>query len=299
MTQQQLAARQERAGNEAFVASKTEEGFRVYSIHSPSRIYIVKPDGDRWTCTCRDFELHKTDTIWRCKHILAVAPWPEKERAAVPEPANGEPPEAAAPPVVSEEAKPSKPRARKGNNGAAQMVIKRSVSPDGRIDSVSVEFALPIAQATGDEIKDKALTTLHLQKEIVGAFLKLNGAKAPITAPVKAPQPQPTNTDGKPIPAEMIDIGKVNGKWGERYCINLAVNGRRSRLFGSAEQLAQHLVAAGCEVDPESIQEGVKLDLACRVTVKPSADGKYLNVEQVFPPAVRLAKGGGHGRTLG
>jgi len=61
------------------------------------------------------------------------------------------------------------------------MLIKRSVSPDGRIDSVSVEFSMPVADISNGEIKDKALKTLQLQKEIVGASLKLNGQKAPQT----------------------------------------------------------------------------------------------------------------------
>ena len=38
MTQSQLEARSERAENGTFVVSKTEEGLRVCSIHTPSRI---------------------------------------------------------------------------------------------------------------------------------------------------------------------------------------------------------------------------------------------------------------------
>ena len=67
---------------------------------------------------------------------------------------------------------------------------------------------------------------MELQKEIVGAFLKLNGEKAPANAaPTPAPLPQTNqgNGDGKPVFARMIDIGKVNGKWGERLCINVQV----------------------------------------------------------------------------
>ena len=77
MTQTQFEARQERAENGALVASKTDEGFRVYSLHNPGQIYLVRQEGERWTCTCPDFEAHKTDITWRCKHILAVAPWPQ------------------------------------------------------------------------------------------------------------------------------------------------------------------------------------------------------------------------------
>ena len=133
-------------------------------------------------------------------------------------------------PHVQEKSGPPKPgapkRARRSANGSAQMLIKRSVSPDGRIDSVSVEFSMPVSDISNGEIKEKALKTLQLQKEIVGAFLKLNGEKAPANAaPTPAPVPHGNrgNGDGKPVFARMIDIGKVNGKWGERLCINVQV----------------------------------------------------------------------------
>ncbi len=183
----------------------------------------------------------------------------------------------------------AKKRTRKRPNGSAQMLIKRSVSPDGRIDSVSVEFSMPVSESTNGEIKDKALKTLLLQKEIVGTFLKLNGQKAPDSA-AQNPQPStPAKTDGKPVFARMIDIGKVNGKWGERLCINLQVNNRWPKIFGSADQLATHIARAGYHMDPADIEDGRRLNLACLVITKPSDDGKYLNVERVLP----LPKKGG------
>jgi len=295
MTQEQLETRQERAENGTLIVSKTQEGFRVYSIHSPSRIYLVKQEGDRWTCTCPDFEFHKADTTWRCKHILAVAPWSKTDGAQTPT----EPPQAASEsPAASESAKPPA-RKRKAQDQLTppvpvQMMMKRSVSPDGRIDSISVEFSLPVSGYSNGEIKQMALSTLELQKEIVGAFLQLNGPKAsPVLTQSSQPR-KPENGDGKPVFARMLDIGKMNGKWGERLFINFAVNGRKSRLFGSPKQLAECIQSAGYEIDPENVQDGLRLNLACRVTTKPSEDGKYLNVDKVFPVAKVAPKGGGH-----
>src|SRR5947208_15819825 len=96
--------------------------------------------------------------------------------------ANGqnEPPQAP-PPTL-------KNRTRKSPNGSTQMVIKRSISPDGRIDSLSVEFSMPVFDISNGEIKDKALNILQLQKEIVGSFLQLNRQKAPVNV---APNPAP------------------------------------------------------------------------------------------------------------
>ena len=220
MTQAQLETRKERSENGTLVVSRTEEGYRVYSVQNPSKVYLVKQDGKRWTCACPDFETHQSDTTWRCKHVLAVAPWPKPEEtlpvevefddptqglnvpespapnqvrrervrkeATAPERGNGQ---ASVTPAAAggenQSPVPSKPpvlkRTRRAANGSAQMLIKRSVSPDGRIDSVSVEFSMPVADISNGEIKDKALKTLQLQKEIVGASLKLNGQKAPQT----------------------------------------------------------------------------------------------------------------------
>ena len=245
MTQAQLEARQERAENGTLIVSRTGEGFRVYSVHNPSRMYLVRQEGERWTCTCPDFDFHKSDTTWRCKHILAIAPWLRRNGDEIREHEPTELSEPTGDAQTDTQAGSPKKRSRKSNGQSVQMLIKRSVSPDGRIDSVSVEFSLPVTGDSNGEIKDKALTTLKLQREIVGAFLKLNGERPPAQAPETSPSAPEAVEEGKPLTARMIDVGKVNGKWGERYCINLQVNGRRTRLFGSADQLATHLAAAG------------------------------------------------------
>jgi hypothetical protein len=161
------------------------------------------------------------------------------------------------------------------------MLIKRNKSPDGRIDSVSVEFSMPVADIPNGEIKEKALATLKLQKEIVGAFLQINGQTTPAgTAPTSQPS-VPAKPDGKPVFARLTDVGK--GKWGDRLCVNVQVNGRWSRLFGTADQLAAQIAKAGYQIDPQHIGPGLRLNLACLVVTKPSDDGKYLNIERVLP----------------
>jgi hypothetical protein len=56
------------------------------------------------------------------------------------------------------------------------ILLKRSLSPSGRIDCVSIEITLSIGDMTGKEIKEKALSALRLQSEIAKEFLK-NGSK--------------------------------------------------------------------------------------------------------------------------
>src|SRR5437870_11847673 len=116
MTQAQLEVRKERSENGALIASQTEEGFRVYAVQNPSKVYLVRKEGDQWTCTCPDFEAHKADTTWRCKHILAVAPWQNTEHAEPPQPENGKSTEAIVPLETHGEPPIPKRRARKDSN---------------------------------------------------------------------------------------------------------------------------------------------------------------------------------------
>ena len=289
MTSAQLQTRREHAQNGVLIASRADEGFRVYSTDNPAERYFVKFDGERLTCTCPDFEFHQADHAWRCKHILAIEPFDTENLPELPEPAEGVAPKASASSDPPNGSPSRKRRPPKDQAAPISMLIKRSVSPDGRIDSVSVEFTMPVADLTAGEIKDRALTTLQLQRDIVTSFLTLNGKSAP-----QPPQPQPQRpaqptpaplsrkVDEGPVFAKMIDIGKVNGKWGDRLCITFEVDGHRTRLFGSPKQLASHIDAAGYTVRPESIVPGVRLDVPCLVTTKPSDDGKYVNIEQVF-----------------
>ena len=55
------------------------------------------------------------------------------------------------------------------------MVIKRSVSPDGRIDSLSVEFSCPVGDTSRAEIQRKAEEIIKLQAQIAETFRTANG----------------------------------------------------------------------------------------------------------------------------
>ncbi len=67
MTESQLDVRRERAENGALVVFRVEDGFRVYSIHNPSRMDQVRQDNGRYACTCPDFAAHEADLSWLVK----------------------------------------------------------------------------------------------------------------------------------------------------------------------------------------------------------------------------------------
>jgi hypothetical protein len=290
MNTNDLERRQERAEAETFIISKTEEGFRISSSLAPANQYVVSGMPDTPTCSCPDFHHHVMDhPEWRCKHLLAVQNHQAKQNH---HPDGGDKPGAIAPttnPAPSSDPSASKKAAAR-SNGASQMLIKRSVSPDGRIDSLSVEVSLPIGKSSSEDLKQTAENTLKLQSEIMESFLKTNGKAVNGSKPAKPPvDPDAASA----VPAQLLSVGGMNTKWGRRLFINVMVNGQtQSKFFGSPNQLAEAMTAAGFSHLAAQIAEGAQLNVPARVTMKPSQDGKYLNVERVFPMQAPVPAGG-------
>src|SRR5438552_2827989 len=281
MTQQQYENRKQRAENEPLVIARTDEGFRVYSPSNRIRSYIVSGSVDSPSCTCPDFQYHDGDASWRCKHILGVlaqydGQFPkdaceDEERRA-----------------IQEEGRPQEKEERSSTNGTSQMLLKRSVSPDGRIDSLSVEFSCAVDEQSAGEITSRAGKMLALQARIIERFLDANGAAKDERSSAE------DGADGS-VPARMLNIGGMDGKWGRRLFINLQANDQTLKLFGNPKQLAEAITAAGFSNHAEKIAEGVQLNLPCRVITKPSADGRFLNIERVLPiEALRPQRRGNH-----
>lgn len=285
MTEQDLQGRAERAHQDALIMTPTEDGIRVYAAADPKKSYLVSGLPERPHCTCPDFRLHAADPDWQCKHILAV-----RDRFFDGPPAT-EDHEAEERRAIQDEARTPRRRTTTSRNGtpSAQMLLKRSVSPDGRIDSLSVEFSCPVADVPNDA-KARARELLTLQTEIMGDFLKSHPGKA-TNGGNGAAQSTPNDTKSPAVPARLVAIGGMDGKWGRRLFITVEVNGTTTRLFGNKKQLGDALAAAGYAGYAAHIAEGVTLGVPCRAVTKPSDDGRYLNVERVLPP-----DGNGSGR---
>jgi len=260
------------------VLARTDDGFRIYAASDPSHIFHVTGQPHLWTCTCPDFRAGNGNGSQECAHIRAIQQ--HVSTPVVPHPGNAlEPPR-----VTGHDERASDPD-RAFPSGMAQMVLKRSVSPDGRIDSLSVEFACGVAQTSVGAIKAQALQTLQLQGAIVESFL--NQRDSVETIVTDAPRPVPAS-DGSEA-AELLHIGGMNGKWGRRLFITVQANGHTLKLFGNRQQLADAIVAAGFPERAQGIAEGVELRLPCRILTAPTADGRFRNITQVLPT-------GGNGR---
>ena len=69
MTANELASRQRKALS--LSVTVVEDGYSVPSSDGGEYIVSCSDDG-RLVCKCVDFIIHKADSEWKCKHILAV-----------------------------------------------------------------------------------------------------------------------------------------------------------------------------------------------------------------------------------
>jgi hypothetical protein len=291
MDQTQLTKRQERATNETFVIQRVEEGLRVYAAGEPKNRYIVNGSPEAPQCTCPDFQYHRSDPEWRCKHILAVLN-EFSDIEVVPQ--GTDPIEAEERRAIQEEGKkPRRSRTATSGNGSgkpgngAALTLKRSVSPDGRIDSLSVEFSSPVDTLSADAIVERARDILGMQTAIVQGFRKdqppRNGNNhAPNGQPA---QPPADSNESAAVPARVLGVAGMDGKWGRRLFLTIEADGKIHRLFGKVNDLAQHLASIGFTGGAQNVAEGLALNLPCRITTKPSPDGRFQNVDRLLPPA--------------
>lgn len=267
MTQAQFRTRVEQAEQEVLIVTAAQDGWRVRSPRNPSQSYLVSPTETGLTCTCSDFQNHAAeDPGWTCKHMLAVQGYQAKQPAQPASDAYANEERAA----IQAERSPASQKLE-AEPLSTQMLIKRSVSPDGRIDSLSVEFTTPVAGMTAQQVKSHAVRILKLQNDIANGFLKSNGAA------------KPTQKTNGAAAARLIDVGAMNGQYGERYFLNVEVNGRRARFFGTLNQIADAIAAAGRDLIAEEIEPGLRLNLPCQALTEKSADGRYVNVTRVLP----------------
>lgn len=258
MTPEELRKREDRATKETFVIARTEEGFRIHNPTNVGHVYYVTGTPKEPACTCPDFQNHQRDPAWRCKHILAVLARYGAENAS-----------------ESERPEPKRAAIREET---PRMILKRSVSPDGKIDALSVEFSVPVSETSPEETRERALQVLAIQDRIALDFLRREGRQQSSTRPMSRP-----NSSDSTESATIVEVGGADGRWGRRLFLVFQVNGRRLRFYGRDKKLSEAIRHAGFPDEAESLEEGMRLDLPCRVVTQPTEDGKYLNVVRVLP----------------
>lgn len=274
---------------DTLVIAKGEAGYRVCSPLNPGKQYVVTGIPDDPQCSCPDFNHPEKPAGWQCGHIQAVlqkvttdgggATSEERKTSAAPN-SNG----------------PGEPPATNGANGKKSphgkngkgivMLLKRSVSPDGRIDSLSVEFTCPIGSATTEGIKELAQVILNLQGEIASGFLKANAKPKANSTESRPAAPANNGNNGSVVPdnavtAQLLTVGTMNTRRGPKLVLNVMVSGQILKFFGSQDEIAEAIRGAGYTSAADHVSDGLALHVPCRVVTKPN--GKYVNVERVYP----------------
>lgn len=163
-----------------------------------------------------------------------------------------------------------------------RMRVKRSLSADGHLDSVSVAIDLSIDGLTAQQIKAKGLKALWLESELAQEYLAGSGPLATFSKVEAKAEAKTEVADEEKFaaPARLLDVGKTKNN---TYFINVKVGGKRARLFGTARQLVTQLAGIGQDLTPEAISDGLQLDYACRAVTELGGDGRYLNVVKLLP----------------
>lgn len=274
-----------------YVVSEADRGYAVYSTDDPRAVFTVTGCPAAPHCTCPEFQ-NRTDPQFRCGHIDAVF----GKRNGSPE--EIDPIEAEERRAIQEEARPHVLPVLYPSD----LILKRSVSPDGKIDSLSVEFSCSVHEHEFEATMNQAGTVIALQDAIVQSFLtnrqelrtSSNGnGRPPVNGnPAHAPggyhDGEPTsngqtNGNGHTIPATLVSIGGMNTRSGWRLYIAIEGGEKQFKLFGDKQKLADYLRDAGVSWNAQDIRPGLPLDIPCEVVTEPSKDGRYENVVRVRP----------------
>jgi len=263
-----------------YVVSEAERGFSVYSPDDPKTIFLVRGTPAAPTCTCADFT-NRPDPRYRCDHINAVFggrggngveeevdPVEAEERRAIQE----------------ESAQPGMDRSFNPPHFPSDLTLKRSISPDGRIDSLSVELSCPVHEAQFEATMNQASTALSLQEEIVKSFMDKHGSRSRGNGqPRDNGNGRDNSRDGAPVPATILNCGGMQTRSGWRMYLAFDVNGKQLKLFGDKRHLCDALSDAGYRYNPTDVHPEVEFNHPCKVVTEMSKDGRYQNIVQVMP----------------
>ncbi len=276
---------------DVLVGQKTEHGIVVHSPSNPAVTYLVTGTKERPHCTCGAFQALKHQPQFRCDHIKAVETQLPLEADLEAEHFNAD--------EYQEEPEPA-PQAT-----PPMLTLKRSISPDGRIDSLSVEIAYPLASKNTETILSDAKHVLSLQNAIADDFRRENPAPQRGNGHQQNGNGQYSNGNDHnnyhpngnshngsgahhsapdaSVPAHLLDVGGMNTRYGFKHFITVQVGDQRLKMFGAKAKLGEYISAAGYPERGQYLENGTRLDLPCRVVLQQAGGNKYPTITQVLP----------------
>ncbi|GMW03103.1 MAG: hypothetical protein AMXMBFR84_42390 [Candidatus Hydrogenedentota bacterium] len=268
--------------NPVFVVIAVGDGFDVYKPENPDVVHRVTGNPESPECTCADYQWRGSKSGVPCDHIKAVFRYVA--------PANGQrESQESESNRLGSQAEPD--TASNGSfeiDGAPSLLgLKRSVSLDGRINSLSVEMTLPIQGLTPEMAQRNAAKALRLQEAVARQFLAQGDGHSANGDPGHE-----TGNGNGTRPAYLRDIGGMQTRNGWRYIVNVEIDGQTYKLFGTRRQVSDQLRNAGHARFSDQVNKGTRLNVPCRAVLESSEDGRYVNVVELLP----VQTGSGNGR---
>lgn len=237
---------------ETLTVEPTLRGFRVSSQSQNDPEYQVVIQSNRFVCDCGHF-----DDATNCDHIRAVLQHLAVER--------------------QERLTKNQMPERSSDASPATMSLRRSISPDGKIDSLSIEFTSPVDHTSFADIVARALSMLKLQSVVTTEFLVSKKAG-------RTTENQNGHSSQVLVAnARMLRIGEVATKRDRPLFLEFFLEDHGARLFGTPDELAQAVADAGYSYAPQDICDGLKLDVDCQVLVKPARNPLYTEILKILP----------------
>lgn len=258
-----------------------------YLVRAGAKTYEVTVENEKnIVCNCSDFEQkQKEDNRYYCKHIIAALAEFEAEQSCIgvtkadtSDQTNGKVSSPSKPNGVAKVPITFPVKQVSAPSTQTHMLIKRSLSSDGRIDSISVEVDFGLVDEDETVVKTQALKALRLQDNIIKEFIGLEQVKEDLPEPPQVVTPTSTVPE-EAVNAIMTKVGLTQSK--SFYITFELPEGKTAKLFGNQKYLSNQIAVAGFSFPAEKIIEGIVLNIPCRITTV--LNGKFINVDRVFP----------------
>lgn len=265
-----------------FKLTRTDRGYKVCC---GTKTYQVTVEHDGIVCDCNNFQKQQKDGGgYYCNHITAVLAHFEAEqnditptKATTVEQIDGKVGLSSKPNGAAKIPLTFPPKQVPASSNQTHMLIKRSLSIDGRIDSISVEVDFTLADED-EVVKTQALKSLKLQDSIIKEFMGVSQAKEELLEPPQVVTPS-TIVPEDAVDAIMTKVGKAQNM--SFYITVELPEAKTAKLFGNQKYLSHQIAQVGFSFPPEKIVEGIVLNIPCKVTTV--INGKFINVDRVFP----------------
>jgi len=265
-----------------FKLTRTDRG---YTVQAGTKTYEVTVEHDGIVCDCNNFQKQQKDGGYYCSHITAALAQFEAEqsdttptKATIIEQIDSKVGISSKPNGTAKVPLTFPPKQVPAPSNQTHMLIKRSLSVDGRIDSISIEVDFGLLDEDETVVKAQALKSLKLQDSIIKEFVAVNQPKEDLPEPPQVVNPTDT------IPEDVVDaiMTKVGKAQNMSFYITVELpEAKTAKLFGNQKYLSHQIAQVGFSFPPEKIVEGIVLNIPCKVTTV--INGKFINVDRVFP----------------